>query len=203
MASPTSPLNSPLTKTEAVPPIPTPTYPTYPTNGLFTILTTTTIDAPIQDVLDASLDFESWSKWNSFVPLATIISQRSPSNKLEVGAILTFHSCMKRDGPISGSYSNHEIVSIEKTEREGKHGWSIVWKTVGIPGGEWVLGAERVQEFTEVDLEYGREGTEYKTWGTFGGPMAYMLSWTETKDDIVERFGDWANGLKTFVEDWK
>jgi hypothetical protein len=173
MASPTSPPKSSLTKTEAVSPIRTPTY---PTNGLFTVLTTTTIDAPLQDVLDASLDFESWPKWNSFVLLATVISQPSPSNKLEVGAIITFHSRMKRDGPTSSSYSNHEVVSIEKIEREGKQGWTIVWRSVGIPGGEWVLRAERVQEFIEVDLEDGRKGTEYKTWGTFGGPMAYLLS---------------------------
>lgn len=66
-----------------------------------------------------------------------------------------------------------------------------------------MLRAERVQELIEVELEDGRRRTEYKTWGTFGGPMAYILSWTGVKHDIVERFGDWADGLKTFVEVWK
>ena len=27
-----------------------------------------------------------------------------------------------------------------------------MWKTVGIPGGDWVLRAERVQEIVEVKL---------------------------------------------------
>lgn len=200
MASPAAIKISSLTKSGAVSPI---SIPTYPTNGLFTILTTTSIDAPLQDVLDASLNFESWPKWNTFVPLAKPDSQSSSSNKLEVGAIFTFNSRMKHDGPTSGAYSQHEIVSIEKTDKGENPGWSIVWKTVGIPGGDWVLRAERVQELIEVEFEGGRKVTEYKTWGTFGGPMAYMLSWTGTKDDIVERFGDWADGLKAFAEDWK
>ena len=200
MTTPTASLTLSSTKTEVTSPIPTPSY---PSNGLFTVLTTTTIDAPLQDVIDSSLDFESWPKWNPFVPLATVISQPSPSNELEAGAILTFHSRMKRDVPTSASYSTHEIVSVEKFEKEGRPGWSVVWKTIGIPGGEWILRAERVQEFMEVELESGGKGTGYKTWVTFGGPMAYLLSWTGTKDDIVERFGDWADSLKTFVEEWK
>ena len=63
------------------------------------------------------------------------MSQASPSNKLEVRTALTFHSRMKRDGPTSGAYSNHEITSIEIFERDGKQRWSIAWKTIGIPGG--------------------------------------------------------------------
>jgi hypothetical protein len=54
-----------------------------------------------------------------------------------------------------------------------------------------------------VELEDGGTGGEYKTWGTFGDSMVYMLSWTGTKDDIVERFGDWVDGLKPFAKDWK
>lgn len=47
----------------------------------------------------------------------------------------------------------------------------------------------------------GRDGrTEYKTWGSFGGPMAYLLSWSGTKGDIVDRFGDWVDGLKNAAE---
>jgi hypothetical protein len=88
-------------------------------------------------------------------------------------------------------------------EKEGGKGARIVWKTVGIPGGDWTMRTERVQEFVEVELEDGRIGTGYKTWGTFGGPLAYVLSWSGVKGDVTERFGDWAQGLKTFVEDWK
>jgi hypothetical protein len=31
--------------------------------------------------------------------------------------------------------------------------------------------------------------------------MAYMLSWSGTKNDIVDRFEDWARGLKDFAEE--
>jgi hypothetical protein len=74
-------------------------------------------------------------------------------------------------------------------------GWRIVWRTVGIPGGDWILRAERVQELIERDGK-----VEYRTWGTFGGPTAYLLSFSETKGNIVDRFGDWAWGLKDFAE---
>jgi hypothetical protein len=63
-----------------------------------------------------------------------------------------------------------------------------------------MLRAERVQELVETRLGDGRVGTEYKTCGTFGGHMAYVLNWAGTKDDIEARFGDWVNDLKAYVE---
>jgi hypothetical protein len=66
--------------------------------------------------------------------------------RLQVDAKVTSHSRVKKDGSTSGSYSDHEIVSIEKIEYDGLPGRSIVWKTIGSQGGEWVLRAEKVQE---------------------------------------------------------
>ena len=43
-------------------------------------------------------------------------------------------------------------------------------------------------------------GTEYRTWGTFGGPLAYLLTWNGTRENVRERFGDWAGDLKAFAE---
>ncbi|KUJ20680.1 uncharacterized protein LY89DRAFT_730700 [Mollisia scopiformis] len=188
-------------RSTAVDPIATPTY---PTGVLFTVLTTTTIRAPLSSVLELSLETSSWPTWNPFVPRANIISQpatsSSSSTKLEVGTKATFHSRMKRDGPPSSAYSDHEVVSIDRYEKEGAQGWSIVWKTIGIPGGDWILRTERVQEMIERKEEDGSTVVEYKTWGTFGGPMAYMLSFSGTKNDIVDRFEDWARGLKEHAE---
>jgi hypothetical protein len=80
----------------------------------------------------------------------------------------------------------------------------MVWKTIGVPGGEWVLRSERVQEFWEVMLEGGSIGTEYRTWGTFGGPMAYALSWAGTQDDIVDRGLEIGRiGLKGDGKEWE
>lgn len=201
MPSETSTSNSPSAKSAGVDPIATPTY---PTGGLFSALTTVTIRAPLSTLLDLSLETTSWPEWNSFVPKAVIISQPAPTShsatKLEVGTKVTFHNRMKRDGPLSSQHSDHQVVSIKEFERDGGKGWSIVWRTIGIPGGEWMLRAERVQELSERKAEDGSTVVEYRTWGTFGGPMAYLLSWMGVKNDIVDRFEDWAEGLKVHAE---
>jgi len=75
-----------------------------------------------------------------------------------------------------------------------------VLRTVGIPGGDWVLRAERVQEIVEVKSDNGTIETEYRTWGTFGGLAACLLQWNGMRDDIAARFEDWANDLKAYVE---
>lgn len=178
----------------AVKPIPTPTY---PTGGVFTVLTTIAINAPLSKVLDLSLDTSTWPSWNTYVPKVDILSQPSPtdptSQKLQVGTKVTHHNRQKKDGPTSAKFSDSEVVSIEEITMEGEKGWRIVWKTIGMPN--WLLRTERVQELIEKDGK-----VEYKTWGTFGGPMAYLLSWFGVKADVVDRFGDWAEGLKDFAE---
>jgi hypothetical protein len=80
---------------------------------------------------------------------------------------------MKESGPTTSDYGSHEVTAIEKINRDGKEWWDIVWKTIGVPLGEWMMRAERVQECIEVELDGGVIGTEYRTWGIFGGPMAY------------------------------
>jgi hypothetical protein len=150
-------------------------------------------------VLDASLDVSTWPKWNTFVPRVDIISPEPTSTRLEVGILARFHNKLK-ENDTKLSTSDHTIISIDKMDTDGQEGWSIVWKTVGIPGGDWVLRAERVQELAEAKLDDGTVVTQYRTWGTFGGPMAYLLQWSGTRDDVAARFEDWANDLKAYVE---
>jgi hypothetical protein len=177
---------SPLTVSKAVNPISTPTY---ATGGSWTILTTTTINAPASAVFEASVDSSLWPEWNSFTPRTT------PRLRLEPGVKLTFYNKMKASGPADAA-SEHEVIEVKKITKDGREGYSIVWKTIGIPCGDWLLRAERVQEI--MDLE--GEKTDYRTWGTFGGPVAIGLAWAGIKDQVVERFEDWANDLKEFVE---
>lgn len=103
---------------------------------------------------------------------------------------------MKESG-LTDSDTQHEVVQVENVNRDGRPGYIIVWKTVGIPLGDWLLYAERVQEMFE---SADGKSTEYKTWGTFGGPMASVLRWTGVTDQIVARFEDWANDLKEYAE---
>ena len=98
---------------------------------------------------------------------------------------------MKLDGPRNSANSNHETVSVSSFTQDGRKAARIVWKTIGLPLGTWLMTAERVQEFVEIGLGKGKMGTEYKTWGTFGGPLAYLLTWNGRREDVSERFGDW------------
>lgn len=107
---------------------------------------------------------------------------------------------MKPAGQTSTSFGDHEVVSVSPISREGKEGWAITWKTINVPLGSAALKAERVQELLERREEAGAVVTEYRSWGTFGGPLAYPMAWTGTKAVLVERFADWANDLKAFVE---
>jgi hypothetical protein len=79
-------------------------------------------------------------KWNTFVQYADILSQPSldsenPS-KLRVGTKAAFHSKMKETGPTNSSFTDHEVVSIEKIVTGGESGWRVVWKIIEIPGGD-------------------------------------------------------------------
>lgn len=98
-------------------------------------------------------------------------STKSPSYPLHLPQLQTpkdlqpgttvIHNRMSGASSSSASPSDREILSIEKISRDGKEGWSIVWKTIGMPGGDWTLRAERVQELMARRVE-GRElVTEY------------------------------------------
>lgn len=41
--------------------------------------------------------------------------------------------------------------------------------------------------------------TEYLTWETLGGPLAYVLRFM-VKDDLRDRFEDWTRDLKGYCE---
>lgn len=105
---------------------------------------------------------------------------------------------MGETGPADAK-STHEFVEVSEdfVNPKGKKGYRIVWKTIGMPAGEWLMWAERVQEIVEGEDE---QSTQYKTWGTFGGPMATGMSWFGIKDQVAERFEDWANDLKEYSE---
>ncbi len=107
---------------------------------------------------------------------------------------------MKTDVDGTWANSDHEVVPVEKIKRGDRDGWAVVWKTVNMPGGEWIIRAERVQEIVEITLEDGSMGVEYKSVATFGGPGAYIMSWNGAKAGVRDRLEDWANDLKAYAE---
>lgn len=57
------------------------------------------------------------------------------------------------------------------------------------------MHAERVNE-----IEDRGDGTcTYRTWETFGGPVARLVKW-KYEAILKERFKDWAKDLKGYVE---
>lgn len=96
-------------------------------------------------------------------------------------------------GPGTGSRDSNVIVTFIEDLHDGRVGYRVVWKALG--WSAWMLRAERVQEI--VDLGSGE--TQYKTWETFGGPLAYVVRGLY-KEDLVSRFRDCSNGLKEYVE---
>lgn len=181
-------------KSSATEPIP---VPSYPTGGVFSILAGTTIYAPPSEILDAVLDLVSYPKWNTFVPYAKVTSTPSLSSnnhsdtRLQVGTALKFDVYMK--GPGTARRDSHVLITIIEELNDGRNGYRVAWKALG--WSAWALRGERVQEI--VDLGSGK--TEYKTWETFGGPLAYVI-WAFYKEDLISRFRDWSNDLKGYVE---
>lgn len=178
----------------ATDPIP---VPSYPTGGVFSVLASTDIHASPSAILDALLDLASYPKWNTFAPRATVIStpSSSPTNesntRLQVGTALKLEVCMK--GPGTARRDTHLLITIIEELRDGRNGYRVAWKALG--WNAWLLCGERVQEM--VDLGSGK--TQYKTWETFGGPLAYVIR-ALYKGDLVSRFHDWSNDLKGHVE---
>jgi len=89
------------------------------------------------------------------------------------------------------------IRELAEGDAEGgkeKKGYLVCWKTKMVP--EWLLRGERVNEI----VDDGKGGTEYRSWVTFYGPLARVVE-LSVRGDLVERFGDWAGGLKGYFEE--
>lgn len=96
-------------------------------------------------------------------------------------------------GPGTAPRDTHILVTIIEELTDGRNGYRVAWKAPG--WSAWILRGERVQEI--VDLGSGK--TQYKTWETFGGPLAYVIR-ALYKEDLISRFLDWSNDLKGYVE---
>jgi len=164
--------------------------PLLPNGGVFTVSSSVLISAPASRIFDAIVDTANWSKWNTFVPSVEILKQPSDhsdnAEKLAVGTNMRFTVYMKPGG--SATSSMEQVTVLDSEARK------ICWKFTGTPS--WLLRAERVHEMIDKD-----DGTcEYRTWETFAGPVAYIIR-SIYRNDLQERFNDWANNLKHYVEE--
>lgn len=187
-------------KSSIVPPIPTRTY---GNQGLFSIQTSVIINASVDAVFNATTNVSNFPEWNTFVPKVDILStnRESPSyeiGRLKIGTEMIFHVCMK--GKDTPTQKSAELVTVMEglSDRHGRRGHRAAWRSK-----QMGLKAERVTEVIEIragNLSVPKSAkTEYRTWQTFGGPLAYILK-LMIKDDLMNRFADWARDLKNYCE---
>lgn len=173
--------------------------PTIPAGGLFSPYAQVHIDASARAVYDAIVDAASWKQWNSFVPNVTVKPGpgSTDATKLSKNAAMTFKANMT----YGSSAVSKEVVNIidppPPTEARAGSITRICWildnKAIITP--RFLMHAERVNEIEDCG-----DGTcIYRTWETFGGPMARVVRW---KYEIIlrERFKDWVKDLKGYVE---
>lgn len=184
-------------QSSVVSPIPTPTC---GNSGVFSIRSSVIIHAPTQAVFKTATDFSNFPAWNTFVPRVVVTTLPTESGntdgKIQVGTEMTFHVCMK--GKDTSTREANEKVTVFEELSDGRKGYRSAWKSL-VMG----LKAERVQEVVEIDA--GDPGipksarTEYRSWETFGGPVAYVIKLLLSKA-LVARFADWSSDLKSYCE---
>ncbi|KAF8508079.1 hypothetical protein JB92DRAFT_2733616 [Gautieria morchelliformis] len=157
-----------------------------------------TIDAPLEAVWNAILDFPAYPAWNPFVRSQAItdsnfrplLAHPKPSE----GAHIIMHVRIPPKGlddNDKGLRSAKDVITFidEKNRR-------VVWEAAGFP--KWLFRAERWQEVTGVQVD-GRTVTKYMTVEVFHGPAAWIIRWFMRKNLVIS-FEAMANGLKKYTE---
>ncbi len=178
--------------------------PTYGPKGVFTVISNVSIKARALTVVKAIEDVDSYGKWNNFIPEAEIAAEprqkdaTEASDPFEVGTKLNFSVYMNGNGLSSDTKrgepqkENLEVTTLEEL-KDGRTGYKLAWKDIGYP--DWSLYVERVHEF--VEKEDGT--TEYTSWESFGGPLAYVIKLVVGRQ-LLNLFDGWNKDLKNYIE---
>ncbi|OLN85709.1 hypothetical protein CCHL11_07769 [Colletotrichum chlorophyti] len=208
-----------LTPTPVSPPLATPSHGAE--GAVLTIACATPISVPPLTVLAAVITPSTYPTWNTFVPRATIsrpapdplppllqnspVSGVPPADLLLEATHVTFEVHMTLDPARTTTKQSLVVTRLEDFTRttaspsgdahRGRRGYRVCWKTGGLVP-PFVLKSERVQEFLETE---DGNGTEYRCWETFYGPLAQVLRFTMV-GQLETGFAAWMDGLKNFVE---
>ncbi len=183
-----------VVESNLIPPVATPHWGSQ-SGGAFTIRAKTTINAPVDVVLDTLLDTTTWPQWNDFVlkaDLATEDGRVVTDGRLRPGIAFTEYVDMKGRGKPALKMKLN-MTTLDDL-RDCRSGVKAVWLGKGYP--DWALRSERVHEI------YNRSdgvGTVYDVYETFSGPLAYLVKLFVGKA-LVARFGQWNKELKEYVE---
>ncbi|GAB7347090.1 hypothetical protein MBLNU459_g3221t1 [Dothideomycetes sp. NU459] len=175
--------------------------PTIQSGGIFSPYSSSTIQAPAQAVYEAIIKTSDYSEWNTFVP-SVAISKHSPG--VQDPTVLAKDTAMTLKVNMTSTVSTQskELVSSvdpppashpNATGKVTRVCWVLDNKAAMVP--RFMLHTERVNEIDDLG-----DGTcVYRTWGTFGGPLAWIVKW-KYEQTLQERFDDWVKDLKKYVE---
>ncbi|KAI5464573.1 hypothetical protein BGZ63DRAFT_378062 [Mariannaea sp. PMI_226] len=195
---------------------PTLETPSHGSGGVFSLVCSTTINAPLAVITSALLDTRSYPVWNSFVSKISINSQPPAAastpppaclvgssvleleTTLQKGTNFILHVSMDSKAKFQAITKNFDppivCTVLEDIERDGRPGVRVAWRLAGwMPGP--VLKSERVQELVDV----GGGVVEYRCWETFYGMLAYTVK-SVVGESIMSGFGAWMDGLKEHSE---
>ncbi|TAQ83452.1 hypothetical protein B7494_g8229 [Chlorociboria aeruginascens] len=121
---------------------------------------------------------------------------------------LDFHTTLLSNGTVVDSPEEVRVLEtlgdvpqadiIDGLWEVGDEGWLVCW--AGMDAPSVLLRAERCTVLVAGDGDGdGEVGTRYASYETYYGPLATVLQAT-TEDALVEKFGEWARGLKGYVE---
>ncbi|OSD00007.1 hypothetical protein PYCCODRAFT_1414884 [Trametes coccinea BRFM310] len=166
--------------------LPEPSY-----TGALVVSVSIEIDAPIERVWDALLDFPKYKEWNSFVRSQVITDKNKKPLEDQTPAegkylLMQVHIPPTMDDSISTTSAFEQITHIQPEQHR------IAWKNLLPP---WFVRAERWQALSTN--EAGR--TVYETREVFGGIGAYLIKWF-IGAKLVKSFQAMAEGLKAYAE---
>lgn len=152
--------------------------------GVWTFYGSATIDAPAQQVWDALKDFQSYSKWNSYM---SRIGTPSGDNNIAVGDMITL---AYRPEP-KGDTMDVPCEIIEVNDEQMRLCWR--GRSNRIPLS--ILLGEKVHRITKK----GGNQCVLEVFETQSGPMAYVIKWTLGQKLSAMSEGI-ADGLKEHIE---
>lgn len=176
--------------------------PTYGSKGLFATISKINIAAPPAAVLEALLDYKSYSKWNNALLPGRILSEGestalSKAGHLSLGTELVITVNMSGGSLEPGAKGSRDsTIQITRVEElaDGKKGFRVAWRPLlGVPS--WLLHIERVHVMFEC-----AGGTQYEDFETWGGILARLMR-AMYGQIFVDGFAEWNRNLKKFVEE--
>jgi len=102
---------------------------------------------------------------------------------------------MHGNGLEPGARKNRDVsiimTMLEQTQRDGQTVYTLAWRSTQ----QWKLHTERVVELVDI----GDGWTDYTCYETFSGFASGVVK-TVAGQTLVERLGDVASNIKTYVE---